>query len=113
MGAPKPSFAPFYLVGPEKDYSASIPKGWPQLAGRKRYIARFRAGVDDPTTPLRQALDGQKGDGSAATQSDLQFLAPIDDAEFVGRIRPHNVSPAELGAVLWAITFGGNPNVAT
>lgn len=109
LGAPKPSFAPFYLVGTEKDYSAAGKVGWPQLAGRKRYITRFRAGTDDaPEAPLKRALAAQNADVVGDVKSHLRFLAPEGDAAFVGRIRLHNVSPAELGAVLWALTFGGD-----
>jgi len=108
MGAPKPSFAPFYLIGTEKDYSASGEKGWPQLAGRKRYIARFRSDEDDPSAPLRAALEGQNAAVAGEVKSHLRFLAPVGDAAFAGRIRLHNVSPAELGALLWALTFGGD-----
>lgn len=110
MGAPKPSFAPFYLVGTEKDYSASSEKGWPQLAGRKRYITRFRAGTkDEPLAPLQTALDRQNANVAGDVKSHLRFLAPIGDSAFVGRIRLHNVSPEELGSLLWALSFGGNP----
>ncbi|MEL7027583.1 MAG: RAMP superfamily CRISPR-associated protein, partial [Pseudomonadota bacterium] len=41
MGPPKPSFAPFYLEGTEKDYSTGA--GDLKLAGRKRYLPRHKA----------------------------------------------------------------------
>ncbi len=107
MGPPKPSFAPFYLEGVEKDYSAG---GDVALAGRKRYLARHRPGQDgDPAKPLLEALRAQDADVSGDTKTHLRFLAPVGDARFRGRIRLHNASPAELGAILWALTFGGDP----
>ena len=39
-------------------------------------------------------------------QTSLQALAP--DNRFSGRIRLHNVTPEELGSVVWALTWGGN-----
>ncbi|BAQ71292.1 hypothetical protein NHU_04172 [Rhodovulum sulfidophilum] len=107
MGAPKPAFAPFYLVGAEKDYS----RDGARLAGRKRYIARYRAGQDAPSAPLKEALAGQISDGmSKDMKARLRFLAPdpAGPSVFRGRIRCHNVSRAELGALLWALTFGGD-----
>ena len=56
MGAPKPSYAPFYLVGESKDYSDD---NHARLAGRKRYIARQRQGDADPRAALGTALRAQ------------------------------------------------------
>jgi len=107
MGPPKPSFAPFYLSGMEKDYSAS--GNDLALAGRKRYLARHRPGQDgDPGTPLLAALRAQNADVSDDTKTHLRFLAPSGNARFRGRIRLHNVSRAELGAILWAVTLGAD-----
>lgn len=110
MGPPKPSFAPFYLAGTEKDYSAE--GNDLALAGRKRYLPRHRAGQDKGATgPLLSALQAQNVPGvSDEVRTHLRFLEPKSDARFRGRIRLHNVSKAELGAVLWAITFGGDPD---
>ena len=106
MGAPKPSFAPFYTVGAEKDYSSEHAR----LAGRKRYIARYVEG--DAKAELRAALEGQidtpEKRRNTKVQSRLQFLAPDKGAAFTSRIKLRNVSASELGAVLWALTFGGD-----
>ncbi len=107
QGAPKPSFAPFYLVGPEKDWSADNA----QLAGRKRYVPRE---AEDSGLMVERLMEHRMDDARAGgaiskkTISKLRFLRPISaDATFSGEIRLHNVSEAELGAILWVLTFGG------
>jgi len=124
MGPPKPSFAPFYLVGPEKDYSAH-PKPasggheYPQLAGRKRYLPRRADGVEagKAAEAMRDQLAAQltaltqvsRNTDTSKVESQLRFLKPqSESAAFRGQIRLHNVSEAELGAVLWVLTFGGD-----
>lgn len=42
-------------------------------------------------------------------QNTLKPLAT--GSTFVGSIRLHNVRPEELGALLWCLTWGGNPNL--
>lgn len=118
--APRASFAPFYLKSPkEKDYSA---EPCPQLAGRKRYLPRYRnpvmAKVVDDMRAMgqRQLQHIEKGSRSHKVSTDVQtrlaFLLPKPGAElrFSGRIRLHNVTRAELGAVLFALTHGGDPD---
>lgn len=123
MGPPKPSFEPFYLIGPDKDYSAASSKTrdgstMPQLAGRKRYIPRHPANGDrgESEREVRRTLEKQlndlkavnRGRDTSKVESRLRFLRPErEDAAFRGEIRLHNVSAAELGALLWVLTFGG------
>ncbi|MFS8037560.1 RAMP superfamily CRISPR-associated protein [Xanthobacter sp. AM11] len=118
MMAPRASYAPFYLRSEaEKDYSAATQ---PKLAGRKRYLPRrtpdmaFAAAQTQMQTQLTEQIRRLEATGkgvSADIQSDLIFLAPAKDAEltFRGAIRLHNVTAAELGAVLFALTHGGDP----
>ncbi|MGH6814616.1 MAG: hypothetical protein ACREC6_02825, partial [Hyphomicrobiaceae bacterium] len=117
MMAPRASYAPFYLVGRHKDYS----DGSSRIAGRKRYLPRYpgadRAGalaglghrLSAQITPIRQAQGGR--DPSRDTISRLKFLVPRSGKEirFSSTIRLHNVTAAELGAVLWVLTHGGDP----
>ncbi len=105
LGTPNPSFAPFYLAGNEKDYSAPGAR----LAGRKRYIVRKTPQGRRATESVKQLLSDQSNSKvSDAVHSSLQFLKPGNKGVFHSRIRMNNVSQAELGAVLWALTFGGN-----
>lgn len=111
MAAPRASFAPFYLEGPIKDYSSRQSR----LAGRKRYVARAgdTAKVEVRLTGAYNALQaeraGHQRQVEAQQKSPLRFLAPQgpDGGRFVSRIRLHNVTKAEAGAILWALDFGG------
>jgi CRISPR-associated protein (TIGR03986 family) len=126
QSAPRASFSPFYLkpskpgqLGCEADYSAENP---PRLAGRKRYLPRDtkpdhegrRKKIADMGERQRQAVMNSSGGRppSAEIESRLRFLLPATDRPLVfkGEIRLHNVTKAELGAVLFALTHGGNPN---
>ena len=108
MGAPKPSFGPFYLDGVEKDYSSELSR----LSGRKRYITRRIAGEEDKLfNTLKQSLSGSFQGADTNTASDLRFVVPTrDDSVFHNRIKGHNLTAAELGGLLWALGFGGNPD---
>lgn len=118
MMAPRASFAPFYLRSEaEKDYSAATP---PKLAGRKRYLPRrtpdmtFPSAQSQMQTQLAEQIRRLEATGkgvSSDIQTDLIFLAPAKDREltFRGTIRLHNVTAAELGAVLFVLTHGGDP----
>ena len=103
MSAPKPSFSPFYLATStgNKDWSDSTV----QLAGRKRYPARG-AKSNDVRTWLEIHDSGRPNDA----RSTLRFLEPTRDKplRFKAQIRLHNVTQAELGAILWCLTFGGD-----
>lgn len=107
MGTPKPSFGPYYLAGVDKDYSHQNAR----LAGRKRYITRHTVGQTDASAEILSMLADQvpKDLKSRKVLSYMRFLRPTSEASaFTGRIKCRNVSPAELGALLWSITFGGN-----
>jgi len=125
QGAPRASFAPFYLDG-EKDHSAGD-GGQPgdawkaaALAGRKRYLPRYpgpgamgeaEAGLAESAAASIQAYRNQAQGREPGDQivTRLQFLRPKRDADemtFTGDIRLTNVRPAELGALLWVLTLG-------
>ena len=105
MMGPRASFAPFYLTGqPHKDWSNDEAK----LAGRKRFFPRFTPGTPDPQQVVQRQLSPSAGPGN---ESRLRFLVPQSGAElrFRGRLLVHNISAAELGALLWVLTHGGAP----
>lgn len=87
MMGPRASFYPYYLTGGSYDATGA------RLAGRKRYPARGKA-ERLPTPPT----------ANARTHVALSFLQR--GAVFAGEILLHNLHPVELGAVLWALTFG-------
>jgi len=94
LNSPKPSFYPAYLKQDGnnlKDLEAPNP----ELAGWKRYQIRSKKAIV------------QTGDGiNDAVTSKLKPLQP--GAQFNGVIRFHNLRPAELGALVWALTWGSN-----
>jgi CRISPR-associated protein (TIGR03986 family) len=126
QSAPRASFAPFYLQPAqpgandgEADYSAEQP---PRLAGRKRYrprdgaadalgrLAKIKAMGERQIEAVRQSSSGRPV--SEEVKSRLRFLLPRDAGKplvFEGEIRLHNVTAAEIGAVLFALTHGGDP----
>lgn len=65
------------------------------LRGWKRYPAR----------PFRKPVDVPAGKVSST-------LHPLDTGStFAGKLRFHNLKPQELGALLWALTWGGDRNL--
>lgn len=114
QGTPKPSFAPFYLVGRHKDWSDPDAR----LAGRKRFLPRRgQESEEEACEGLHQLLKKQSDAYREATGSDppeavgsrLRFLRPKSGKGcFEAKMRLHNVRDYELGALLWALTFGGN-----
>ncbi|MBK5953515.1 CRISPR-associated RAMP family protein, partial [Rhodospirillum rubrum] len=117
MMAPRASFAPFYLAAlghpGELDYSA--PEKSVTLAGRKRYLPRFTKGGSSTVSAVSARAEEQRSRlqaNNADVVSTLRFLTPPaagDDLLFTSRIRLTNVTPVELGAVLFALTHGGDP----
>ncbi len=115
MGAPRASFAPFYLAGRIKDYSHPEAR----LAGRKRYVPRFRS-QDLASAPARLVASlthqvsrlGRTSEQLNEIGSDLRLLRHQRDGgelTFRSDIRIQNVSPVELGLLLWVLTHGGDP----
>jgi len=109
--APRASFAPFYLQGQYKDWSSDSAK----LAGRKRYFPRFRvADTNQPQTvrdKVTATLNARRVADNTDLLSRLKFLRPrgANRLRFSGEIRLTNVTAAEIGMLLWALTHGGDP----
>jgi CRISPR-associated protein (TIGR03986 family) len=90
FGPPKPSYAPCYLaVG--QDYNAKNAR----LRGFKRYPVRNEASVPEMAASTRK---------NPEVQTSFQTLAA--GTTFAGEARFHNLRRRELGALLWAMTFG-------
>ncbi|MBX2796501.1 MAG: hypothetical protein KTR31_02495 [Myxococcales bacterium] len=115
LATPKASYYPSYVeqgltpaTGPAKDsknahkYTTwmerrAIPRGW------KRY--RPIEGHATITPPRPRTGDGSKELSLESTGTSFRPLPA--GTRFQGRIRLHNVRPVELGALLWALDFGG------
>lgn len=110
QSAPKPSFGPYYLAQGQHDWSDPAST----LAGVKTYPAR-----EANEAALRSTLHSwipTKGNVARNTKirSKLVFLLPRNRGNritFTAEIRFHNVTPVELGALVWAMTFGGAPQL--
>lgn len=102
LNGPKPSFLPNYLrqggrTGNEyRNYSDDDA----EIRGWKRYPVRPAAKLQ-PLTP-----DQEK---NHATQIRLHPLAA--GTRFTARVHFHNLQPEELGALLWALEWGGRPEL--
>ena len=111
QAAPKPSFAPFYLAaGGRKDWSAP----GAELAGRKVYPPRNAdaAAVRARLREFKQVAGNRRDDNR--TGSSLILLEPASTSDklvFTGDILLHNVTAAELGGLIWALTLGGDPDL--
>lgn len=114
MMAPRASYAPYYLTGTAKDWSEDAA----QLAGRKRYPPRYCAKsaaaapgelAERLQDPIERFEVQARRAPEAKVRSRLRFLRPTTtDAAFKSTIKLHNVTEVELGAVLWALTFGND-----
>jgi len=71
--------------------------GGPRARGWKRYLAR-RTWDERPQIPA-----------NVNDKVKTKFTPLAKGTRFEAQIRVHNLRPAELGALLWAIEFGGSP----
>lgn len=86
LSTPHPSYYPLYLGNGQSWNTENI-----RIAGRKRY-------------PTRDNIwNHNEGTGDM-----LSKLTPVTDAEFTETIVFHNLRKTELGALIYALTFGGN-----
>lgn len=106
---PKATFYPYYLKQPKAKDDHSIDKqNWvaylkpvgqnasaPQLRGRKFYPVKTFQSTPLPPTSIN----------TEKTVVRLEYLKK--GANFKGKIRLHNVTSLELGALIWALTLEG------
>ncbi|QWY74026.1 TIGR03986 family CRISPR-associated RAMP protein [Ferrovum myxofaciens] len=114
LNGPKPSYFPNYLTQKDADpetwklkkpngqyvtYLETTNSSTPTLRGYKRY----------PTRPLDQTkvqpLDPEQKNNSKVQ---IQLHTLPSNIQFAGRIVFHNLKELELGALLWALTWGNN-----
>lgn len=91
LGGPKASYSPIYLQDGETYRNSDA-----RLAGHKRYPVH-------PAQKNTYTIKGQEG-----TETTQTMFAPLQKgAEFVCKIRFHNLRKREIGALLSALTFHG------
>lgn len=117
LNTPKPTYYPNYIKQPTvrgqpgkldgRGYATYTPQlrggkpelQRPELRGWKRYPARPLAESRSVPPPPEGAGDELK-----------TILHPLPaGTAFEGEVRFHNLLPAELGALLWALVWGGDP----
>ena len=92
LSAPKPTYYPLYVRQDSDAYNQLMQKS-PRLSGWKRYHTKPANIVKAPD------------DSSKKAQVQLEQLA--EGHQFDGKIVFHNLRPVELGALVWALGFGG------
>ena len=100
LSAPKPTYYPNYVVQP--DDTSQRPKTFMdddcQIRGWKRYPARESITPPSPVGPDQHNVD--------------TMFKPLErGSQFTFTIRFHNLKPCELGALIWALTWGGRSNL--
>ena len=112
LNGPKPTYFPNYInqkadpntwkltSGQYATYIATQKSTAPTLRGHKRYPAR-----PADQTKVQALADEQQRNNKLKVQ--LHTLPT--GTTFTGRLVFHNLKPAELGALLWALSWGGNP----
>ncbi|CAM2011601.1 TIGR03986 family type III CRISPR-associated RAMP protein [Acanthopleuribacter pedis] len=111
LNGPKPSYFPAYI---DQDHNAeglvssyrTLMDEEAELRGWKRYPARSHIGGFEANSAGLGRDDGDKND---KVKTRLHPLAA--GAVFEGQLRLHNLRPVELGALLWCLTWGGNPDL--
>lgn len=126
LGSPRPTYYPNYLeqeydpdTGRLKDgksyrtlmqkgNSPNDPDGKIQLRGWKRYATRPDVPADTPGRILPQRYDFSASDAIPPSFEAATAFSPLaPGTRFKGKLRFHNLRPAELGALLWVIEWGG------
>jgi CRISPR-associated protein (TIGR03986 family) len=108
LGNPKPTYYPNYICQDEEkgilkegeEYKTLLDEG-SQIRGWKRYPVR-KDGFK-PFAPPPPMVKGKTNEDVAT-----HFKPLPSESTFKGKIRFHNLRPEELGAVVWALTWGGN-----
>ncbi len=104
LNSPKPSYYPNYIQQPTQNvvelhgqHYNTLMNSDVKLRGFKRYPARGRE---------KTGVQAVAANQSPSVQVRLHTLP--QGARFAGRIVFHNLKPEELGALLWAMTWGGD-----
>lgn len=97
LNSPKPTFYPAYIRQDGKGNSfRQLMEKHSELSGWKRY----------PVKPFVMQYPEGKAADNQKTQVKLETV--LADTRFTSTLRFHNLRRVELGALLWALDFGGN-----
>ncbi len=113
LGAPKPTFYPNYVKqndtgGHVTRYRTYMDPG-AEIRGWKRYLPAAD-GAPRPVNPVPG--DNEKDEKDKKNKKVATRFRPLPaETAFVGEIHLHNLKPQELGALLWALSWGGATNL--
>ena len=96
LGSPKPTFYPYYMLQDQKGAYKTLMNDDCKINGWKRYP------YQGTTNPSQATAEQEKVSTS--------FKPLPKGSVFEGKIHLHNVKEAELGGLIWALTFGNNSN---
>ena len=94
LNGPKPTFYPAYLRQEGADYTTLMDEGC-KLSGWKRYPVK------------REHLQYPQGKAAGNNKVQVRLETVPAGAEFELTMRIHNLRDVELGALCWALDFGG------
>lgn len=103
LNSPKASYYPIY-VKQEHDgdpYTTYMDDN-AEIQGQKRYPVRDNLNIS-AIPPIAQ--------NNTNTQVNLYPLPATTTFKFKGKLRFHNLMPEELGAIIWALVWGGNEHL--
>jgi CRISPR-associated protein (TIGR03986 family) len=106
LNSPKPSYYPNYIrqsTDKSGDRLAGDSRGYTTLMDEQAQLRGWKRYPGKPFSPLRSVQPSK-------VSSTLHPLAA--GATFAGKLRFHNLKPEELGALAWALTWGGDRNLA-
>jgi CRISPR-associated protein (TIGR03986 family) len=123
LNSPKPTYYPNYVEqeqvvasqigevsGQYRTYMdiVSTPAGLQpgaRLRGWKRYVSRSDGFRPSPPPPPEDE------NGNTNYKVATSFIPVDSHARFRGRVHFHNLRPCELGAILWALSWGNQPEL--
>ncbi len=111
LGGPKPTYYPNYIEQKintqgnitTNEYTTFMDSDC-RIRGWKRYAVRKDGESPNPSEP--PTVKDKENLDVATTFRPLKA-----GTQFRGKIRVHNLRPIELGALIWALTWGGNPSL--
>lgn len=125
LAKPKPGFPATYVR--QRDFSSGKWRLGSLQENNWPVEAQYRSYMNHPhgTNPWKEEIRGWKRypvgperglNNTTASGESTSTLRPIrrkpgEDIVFIFTLRYHNLQPVELGAVLWAMTWGGNANL--
>lgn len=114
LGPPKASYYPNYVEQmpgvpggqpPKDDRDNAIYRTWMDPDGAPRGWKRYRAMTETYNPAPPTGADGRPLDGDRVG---TRFHPLPAGTRFRAHVDVHNLKPAELGALLWALDFGGD-----